>query len=75
MDNSPIKDQLNIETVMPKVDEEDEESDEDSISVVGKKKGKKSSKRLVLQTSMQIDSKKESNIDLISQLPKGIHVE
>jgi hypothetical protein len=57
---SPPKDQLNIDTVMPKVDEEDEESDNESHTPG--KKVKKSSKKVI----MLIESKKASGVDMVS---------
>ena len=56
--------------MMPKVEEEDDESDNDDSQTPTIKRFKKSSRKLV----MKIDSKKGSSVDLmVSQLPKGIH--
>ena len=52
-----------IDTMMPKVDEEDEESDNDESLTPTTKRIRKSSRKLNI---MKIDSKKSSNIDLVS---------
>ena len=52
-----------IDTMMPKVDEEDEESDNDESLTPTTRRIRKSSRKLNI---MKIDSKKSSNIDLVS---------